>query len=611
MKPNNSTPSKSLVIKSFRILDSKDRSKLGAVAFLQILSGLLDLAGVAVIGALGALAVNGVQSRQPGNRVTKFLEIFHIETFSFQSQVAILGSVAAILLISKTVVSVFFTRRTLFFLSRRSASITSKLLAKVLNQPLLWIQKRTYQQTLFAITDGVSAIMVGVIGNIVGLVSDLSLLILMLAGLFVVDPLIALGTLITFSGIGGIIYMLLHKRAQHLGVTSSRLAVSSNESIIEALSLYRELVVRNRRDFYSRKISKIRFEYSDTLAEAAFMPNISKYVIETTVVLGALGLSALQFKSQDASHAVATLSVFMAAGMRIAPAVLRVQQAALSFRGAIGIASPTIEIMDYLNDKEAIGPSNDDVISEHEGFLAAIKIKDASLTYPGRETKALNSVNLEVSPGEFVAIVGPSGAGKTSLVDVLLGVLQADSGEVSIGGMSPAEAVKNWPGAIAYVPQDVLIINGTVKQNVALGFPAETIQDDQVRNALLMAQLGDFLENQPNGILSEVGEKGAKISGGQRQRLGIARAIFTNPKLLVLDEATSALDGETEGNISDSIQSLKGQVTVVMIAHRLSTVRNADKVIYMDQGRVISSGKFEEVRKEVPDFDHQAHLMGL
>ena len=611
MKPNSSSPSRSLVFKSFRILEPNDRSKLGAIALLQILSGLLDLAGVAVIGALGALAVNGVQSRQPGDRVTKFLEIFHIQTFSFQSQVAILGSVAAILLISKTVVSVFFTRRTLFFLSRRSAAITSKLLAKVLNQPLLWIQKRTHQQTLFAITDGVSAIMVGVIGNIVGLVSDLSLLILMLVGLFVVDPLIALGTLITFSAIGGIIYILLHKRAQHLGVTSSRLAISSNESIIEALSLYRELVVRNRRDYYSRKISKIRYEYSDTLAEAAFMPNISKYVIETTVVLGALGLSALQFKSQDATHAVATLSVFMAAGMRIAPAVLRVQQAALSFRGAIGIASPTIEIIDYLNDKEAISPSNDDVISEHGGFLAAIQIKNASLTYPGRETKALNSVNLEVNPGEFVAIVGPSGAGKTSLVDVLLGVLHADSGEVSIGGLSPAEAVKNWPGAIAYVPQDVLIVNGTVKQNVALGFPSENIKDDQVLHALLLAQLGQFLENQPKGILSEVGEKGAKISGGQRQRLGIARAVFTNPKLLVLDEATSALDGETESNISDLIQALKGQVTVVMIAHRLSTVRNADKVVYMDQGRVIASGKFEEVRKVVPDFDHQAQLMGL
>jgi ABC-type multidrug transport system fused ATPase/permease subunit len=611
VKPDNSRQSKSLILKSFRILETRDQIRLGAIALLQVFSGLLDLAGVAVIGALGALAVNGVQSRLPGNRVTKFLEIFHIQGFSFQTQVAILGSLAATLLISKTIVSVFFTRRTLFFLSRRSAAIASKLLSKVLNQPLLWIQQRTHQQTLFAITDGVSAIMVGVIGNIVGLVSDLSLLVLMLFGLFVVDPLIALGTLVTFSAIGGIIYLLLHRRAQQLGITSSRLAVSSNESIIEALSLYRELVVRNRRDYYSRKISKLRFEYSDTLAEAAFMPNISKYVLETTVVLGALGLSALQFKSQDATHAVATLSVFMAAGMRIAPAVLRVQQAALSFRGAIGIASPTIEIIDYLDDKDAIPASADNVVIDHIGFNASIKIENVSITYPGRQSPAIDSVNLDVNPGEFVAIVGPSGAGKTSLVDVLLGVLHADTGTVTIGGFSPVEAVKKWPGAVAYVPQDVLIVNGTVKQNVALGFPDENVEDHQILRALELAELSQFLESQPNGIFSQVGEKGARISGGQRQRLGIARAIFTNPKLLVLDEATSALDGETENNISDSIQTLKGSVTVVMIAHRLSTVRNADKVVYMDKGKVISVGKFEEVRKEVPDFDHQAQLMGL
>lgn len=601
----------SLIAKSFKLLNSRDHAKLGVIAALQIFSGLLDLAGVAVIGALGALAVNGVQSRQPGNRVTKFLEIFHIQTFSFQSQVAILGTAAATLLISKTVVSIIFTRRTLFFLSRRSAAISSQLLAKVLNQPLLWIQQRTHQQTLFAVTDGVSAIMVGVVGNIVGLLADLSLLIIMMTGLFIVDPLIALGTLTVFSLIGAMIYLLLHKRAQHLGLKSSKLAVSSNESILEALNLYRELVVRNRREFYSRKISKLRFEYSDTLAEAAFMPNISKYVIETTVVLGALGLSAVQFKTQDATHAVATLSVFMAAGMRIAPAVLRVQQAALSFRGAIGIAAPTIEIFNDLQGKSQISASEDIVLTIHEGFDATIKVTKADLTYPGRNHKALDSINLEIKPGEFVAIVGPSGAGKTSLVDLLLGVIEPDSGNISIAGLHPNEAVKTWPGAIAYVPQDVFIINGTIKQNVALGFPVNKVDDNLVLDALSIAQLDRFLEGQQDGLSSQVGEKGAKISGGQRQRIGIARAVFTKPKFLVLDEATSSLDGETENNISDSIQSLKGQVTVVMIAHRLSTVRNADKVIYMDKGKIIASGKFDAVRKQVADFDHQANLMGL
>lgn len=611
MKSLRARFSESLLRKCLRTLEPKDRFKLLGITMLQIFSSLLDLAGIAVIGALGALAVNGIQSRVPGNRVTKFLEFFNIEGLSFQIQVAILGSTAALLLISKTIFSVFFTRRTLFFLSRRSAALSGKLLAKVLNQPLLWIQQRSHQQTLFAVTDGVSAITVGVIGNTVGLLSDMSLLLLLMFGLFVVDPAIALGTLLTFSVIGTLIYFLLHKRALELGKTSSRLTVSSNENIIEALSLYRELVVRNRRSYYSRKITKIRFEYADTLAEAAFMPNISKYVIETTVVLGALGLSALQFKSQNATQAVATLSVFLAAGMRIAPAVLRVQQAALSFRGAIGIASPTIEMIDFLEGRDAIAEADDSVDFAHDGFSASIVIKNVCLTYPGRESRALDMVNLNVNPGEFIAIVGPSGAGKTSLADVLLGILKQESGEVAISGLTPEEAVKTWPGAVAYVPQDVLIVNGTIKQNVALGFPDSNVSEDQILEALDVAHLGQFLESQPQGMLSEVGENGTKISGGQRQRLGIARALFTKPKLLVLDEATSALDGETENNISDSIQGLKGQVTVVVIAHRLSTVRKADKVVYMDNGRVIATGSFEDVRRDVADFNHQAQLMGL
>jgi len=208
-------------------------------------------------------------------------------------------------------------------------------------------------------------------------------------------------------------------------------------------------------------------------------------------------------------------------------------------------------------------------------------------------------------------LVGPTGAGKTSAADVLLGVLNPDSGSVTISGVSPAEAVLKWPGAISYVPQDVVIANGTIKQNVCLGFNPDLVPESYVWDALAAAQLVEFVRSLPNGLNSEVGERGTKISGGQRQRLGIARALFTQPKLLVLDEATSALDGETEAAITSAIQNLKGKVTVIVIAHRLSTVRDADNVVYLDKGKVVSQGTFDQVRAVVPDFDRQAKLMGL
>lgn len=169
----------------------------------------------------------------------------------------------------------------------------------------------------------------------------------------------------------------------------------------------------------------------------------------------------------------------------------------------------------------------------------------------------------------------------------------------------------NWPGAVSYVPQDVVIAAGTVRENVALGYPLSEASDDLVAHALKVAQLESFIESLPQGVDTQVGERGTKISGGQRQRLGIARAIFTHPRLLVLDEATSSLDGETEVGISEAIRALKGSTTVVMIAHRLSTVRDAGIVVCLDRGKILATGTFEEVRTAVPDFDHQAKLMGL
>jgi ABC-type multidrug transport system fused ATPase/permease subunit len=234
-----------------------------------------------------------------------------------------------------------------------------------------------------------------------------------------------------------------------------------------------------------------------------------------------------------------------------------------------------------------------------------------SLTYQGQSIPALSDINLEIKPGTTTAIVGPSGAGKTSLIDVILGVTTPDAGKASVSGIDPRASIQKWPGAIAYVPQDISIANRTIAENVALGFEIESVGLELIWKALEIAQLADFVRSLPEGLNTQVGDRGAKLSGGQRQRLGIARALITNPKLLVFDEATSALDGQSELDVSDAIQNLKGATTVVLIAHRLSTVRNADQVIYMDRGKIIARGTFEEVRTNVIDFDKQAKLMGL
>lgn len=597
--------------RSFHVLSLSDQRKIFAVTFLQVFLGVLDLLGVLVIGLLGALSVTGIQSAQPDDRVNEILRLLPIAELSFQSQATILGASAVMLLVGRTIISVLFTRRILFFFSRRGAKISADLISRLLSQSLLTIQTRTTQETLYAVTRGVEQITLYVLAISVVLVADISLLIVMAIGLFIVDPVSATGSFIVFAVIGFFLYRLMHVRAGALGISSSQLNIKSNEKIVEVFNSYRESVVRNRRDYYAREIGRLRYELADTSAEIAFMPFISKYVIETTIVVGALFIGAAQFVLQDATQAVATLAIFLAAGTRIAPAVLRVQQGSIQIRGSLGQAAPTLDLIDSLGNARMIENVDDTVDVIHNGFDSEIRITDVSLTYPSKRTPAISNLTLSVSPGTSIAFVGPSGAGKTTIVDILLGVLSPNFGNVLISGLPPLLAVAKWPGAISYVPQDVVISAGTIRENVSLGYPKEAATDDLVMKALRVAHLEEFVAELPNGIDTQVGERGTKISGGQRQRLGIARAMFTQPHLLVLDEATSSLDGETEASVSEAIHALRGTTTVVIIAHRLSTVRDVDLVVYLSQGEIKAIGSFDEVRSAVSDFDRQAKRMGL
>jgi ABC-type multidrug transport system fused ATPase/permease subunit len=599
------------IVRALMVFDKKDQIRISAVMIIQIFLGFLDLLGVTIIGLLGALSLNGVQSREPGNRVNSFLEFLGLANESLQTQAATLGVFAALIFLVRTVVSIALTRKILFFLSRRGAKLSAELVKKVISQPLVVLQQKSLYDNLYSVTLGVSNITVGIFGTLVMLVGDLSVLIILSLALLVVDPFMAVGTLTYFGIIGFSLYKLMHQKALTLGEIDATLNIQCNQKIAEVLNTYRESVVHNRREFYAREIGNLRYKLAEALAELAFMPNVSKYVIECSVIVGALGISAGQFLSRDAGQAVATLAIFLAAGTRIAPAVLRIQQNSIQIQRNLGTSLGTLDLIDSLKNVDEIHPSSDFVETNHANFKPFVELRNATFRYPNSTEPAISNLNLTIKPGSIVAIVGPTGSGKSTLIDLILGILQPQFGSIIVSGIKATEVPKNWPGAVSYVPQDVVINSGSIRSNIALGFPSGAGSPDLVVNALKVAQLDDYVAKLQEGVHSIVGERGNSLSGGQKQRLGIARALFTKPKLLVLDEATSALDGETEANISTAIAELKGEVTVILIAHRLSTVRDADKVVYLEGGRIVSEGSFDEVRNSVPNFDRQASLMGL
>jgi ABC-type multidrug transport system fused ATPase/permease subunit len=597
--------------RSLTVFGRKEKRKFFYVLIIQVILASLDLVGVVILGLLGARVISGTANQPTGNRTAEALTLLNLIDKPLRTQVFYLGLIAFIVFSFKTACSLVLTRRSVFFLSRRAAMISSTLVAKLLSQSILVVQKDSYQKTIHTLTYGVSTIAVNILGALIYLVSDVAMLIILILGLFIIDPAISLLTVLMFGSIALLLYKFLNLKIKNLGDQQLDLTIASNEKIEEVLESYRELVVRNRRSYYSEEISSLRMKLANSMALNTFYQNLSKYLLEMTLIFGIVVISVIQFATQSASRAAAVMSIFLAASTRIGPGVMRIQQVALNLKASTAMATPAFDLIDQLKNVEPISGSMEWDKPNYEDFISSISVKDLSFRYPGSSKNAIDSLNLSIPEGSLTAIVGPSGSGKTTLVDLLLGILEPKFGSVLISGFEPQVAISKWPGSISYVPQNTVTVNGTIEENVLLGYKINPKYEQYVDDALEAAELTDFIKNLPLGKKTAVGEKGTKLSGGQRQRIGIARALFTKPKVLVLDEATSSLDSITESKISHAIQELKGAVTVIVIAHRLSTVKFADQVIYMSKGKVEAHGTFEELRRKVPDFDLQANLMGL
>ena len=593
------------------LLEKKDRLKLFLVLVVNTFLAFLDLFGVALIGVTSAILIRGLQGLTAGDQVSRFLELTNLDGLPQRNLLILLGSTAICFFIVKTILSVYFLRRTLRYMSIRNAQISSVLVSKMLNRPIEKIFSKSIQHQIYNVTGGVERLVGGAVTSLVVIASDLVLLLVIIVGLMLVDPITSIGTFFVFTGIGFLLYFLLHKRVAVLNSKFAYESIYLNQKISEGINSFRDLFIKGGREFYVNEIRKTKMELAGYNAEIKFIPNISKYTIEVSVILGISIVAGIQFYLFDSNRAIAVISVFLAASSRIAPAIIRLQQNVITVKSNLSAAKPTFELIDELNGIEELEKTETLITTNHKDFSPRVNLRNLKFIYSDAIGYTIQDISLEISEGKFIAFVGPSGGGKSTLVDLVLGLLAPSSGSITISGLKPIEAIRKWPGSIGYVPQEVFIENSTVKQNICLGFNPELVPDELVWQALDLADLSEFVKGLKGQLSFRISDAGKNLSGGQRQRLGIARALLTKPKIVIFDEATSALDAETENRVSESIMKLTGGCTVIFIAHRLSVVRSADIIYYLDKGKIISQGTFEELRKLNTDFNNQANFMGI
>ena len=600
------------------MLDRRSKRILLILVLIQVLLASLDLIGVLLFGLVAALSASVVSGTEPPV-ILDALSLFGLEQVN-QVYLAIgLAVAAGLVLITKSVVAFLLVRRSLRFLANRQALISSRLAGQLLSRPLLFVQKRSSQQTAYSLTVGVNSATIGILGSAVVISAELAVLVVLAVGLLALDPVVAIFTIVFFGAIGLVLNRALGNWAKRLGVRLSTAEIASTTAVQDAVRTYREVTVTGRRGLFVERFEGLRWEAARVQADSQIMAQVSKYVFEVALIVGAAALAFSQVITREVVAAVAIIAVFLAAASRIMPSLLRLQQASLAIRNASGIAAPTLELNRELSDESQIATVNhlqlnqvmEGMAAGYEGFRGSLEFDRVTLTYPGADRPALFEATVNVPPGDSLALVGPTGAGKSTMADLILGVIQPDTGRVWIGGMPPDSAIERWPGAIAYVPQEIAVLNASIRSNVALGLPEESIDDDLVWDALERAHLASTLRGERDGLDTVVGEHGVRLSGGQRQRLGLARALYTRPRLIVLDEATSALDAETERAVSEALDELEGDVTLVIVAHRLATIRHCTQVAYIEHGSIKALGSFEEVREAQPNFDRQAQLLGL
>lgn len=418
----------------------------------------------------------------------------------------------------------------------------------------------------------------------------------------------ALATLVYLGAIAAFLYLWLSKKSYEAGKVNRDAAMRMSTLVSEMLAALKEITLRDKADEVGGIVMKSRETAARSRSNIRFMGAVPKFVIDMALIGGFLLIGTVGYLIGGIEAAMSSVAIFGLAGFKMVPALTAMQSQLTVVQSTLPYTETVMrdikDAAEFRKHAEKLGKTP----IRHEPKL--LELKDVEFTYPGAGQPAVRNINLQLPMGSSIGVVGQSGAGKSTLIDIFLGLLTPSAGTMTLDGVPLQDVLADWRKRVGYVPQEVAIFDGTVAQNVALTWGSD-IDEDRVRTALRRAQLLETIESRKGGIHGRVGERGLALSGGQRQRLGIARALYMNPLVLVLDEATSALDTATEAAVAKAIGELHGEITVISVAHRLSTIRNSDQVCFMKEGTILTRGTFDQVVQTNADFAQQAALAGL
>lgn len=586
------------------LLPKSDKRKIIYLGLIQFFISILDLFGLLLIAAVTSIGLNIISLVPIPTSLAFIFTLPFIDTLPLENVVVLLALFAAVLLVLKTLTNSLITRKITGFLALREAHLSSQYVNYVATSSPKWQLSKSPQYISGVAMEGANSAITLSLGQLINLIVESCSMLMLFVGISTLDPTITLPSLIFFMVSGWISLRFLTLRTRIAGRENYFLGISSSELIKNIISGSRELYVSNKQNEALKQFSNQRLQNYEAVRTRALMAIIPKYISEVTMVLGGLFIALIQFALKDAKEAITGIVVFIALSSRLLPSLLRIQGSILQIRGSSEATNNFLE--EFQSAKKAslkslLTSSN---VETNDKFSGAVKLENVTAHHLGEANFVLTDVSLEIHEGEFIAIVGPSGAGKTTLVDVILGIISPSEGQSMISGYSPLESIRKWPNMIRYVPQDVQLISGSILDNIVWPESHLANPNYDFRELLRLVELDSWVESLKEGINTQINSLGTNISGGQKQRIGIARAMYVNPRILILDESTSALDMNTEKEIIKKILSQMKSLTRIVIAHRISTIKEADKIIYLEKGSIKAIGNFQEISQLVPGFEN-------